>query len=309
MTAPTPAAPKPELAVFGNLPYPAEKKLRSVLRDAPPHRLHSRDELLECFSQICEPVQQKFYDLDVVIVMTMSHTPLLADTWLNTCWQQTSQIKHRRNLLKHLLVWRDLDTDLHDFSDLDVFSTSDPAVLYRVVKARSQRDAAGRIARAELLHGTQDDELFVTACDFQTYRLPFGHYPALAHMSHELRRKFHVDKSGFAIWWDEADVSIDLDAVRAAVDERYAEHMREQFKARMTHVGIAIKAMREEAGLRQGDFDVSERTLRRVEHGDVTPQLETLRTLAAGHGLSLEAYLRALAERAANVGTENHAPH
>lgn len=303
MTAPTTASRKPELAVYGQLPRPAEKELRTVLRGSP-HRLHSRDELWRCVSRLFEPDQSKPYDVDVVIVITMSHTPILADT----CFaQQKRRISYDRNLFKHLLVWRDLDTDLHDFSSLNVFSTSDPAVLHRVVKARSQRDAAGRIARAELLHGPCDDELFITACDFQTYSLPFSHYPVLAQMNHELRGRFHVDKSGFAVWWDEADVSIDLDAVRTAVDEKYAEYMREQFKSRMAHVGAAIKLMREAAGLRQHDFDVSERTLRRVEHGDVTPQLETLRALATGHGLSLEDYLRALAERAVDVSNENPA--
>lgn len=60
----------------------------------------------------------------------------------------------------------------------------------------------------------------------------------------------------------------------------------------------AIRTLREERGLTQADIaGLTERQVRRVEQGESTPRTQTLRKLAAAHGLSLDGYLKELAKR------------
>lgn len=48
---------------------------------------------------------------------------------------------------------------------------------------------------------------------------------------------------------------------------------------------------REERGLTQSDIDgLTSRQVRRLEEGDTIPQIETLRRLAAAHGMTVDDY-------------------
>ncbi|NLE36878.1 MAG: helix-turn-helix transcriptional regulator [Pirellulaceae bacterium] len=60
--------------------------------------------------------------------------------------------------------------------------------------------------------------------------------------------------------------------------------------------GAAIRRLRMEAGLKQSDIaGLTERNLRRVEHGQLAASKSTLQSLANAHGMALEDYLDGLA--------------
>lgn len=62
--------------------------------------------------------------------------------------------------------------------------------------------------------------------------------------------------------------------------------------------GVAIRSLREERGLKQSTVDgVTERHLRRVEHGQQPVSKGILEALATAHGMPLEEYPNALADR------------
>jgi hypothetical protein len=168
-------------------------------------------------------------------------------------------------------------------------------------------DAARRIALAQL-HGAEDrliasaeiqgDTLEVWSCEPRPYRVPIASLPALARLSQKGLRDFTVSSSGSRLHWEDGDIDMSLDAIRAAVDPELAEKHRDEFRDDAARYGRAIRLLRDERGIRQAQVKgVTDRNLRRIELGQVLPRTSTLRKLAAAHGMTLPAYMDALAAR------------
>ena len=98
-------------------------------------------------------------------------------------------------------------------------------------------------------------------------------------------------------------MDLNIDSIRAVVDSRVAKRQRSEFKREARRYGHAIRRLREQHSLRQSDIEgVTERTMRRIELGEVTPHGATLAKLAASHGLALSEYLKAVASRTRRSG-------
>jgi ribosome-binding protein aMBF1 (putative translation factor) len=109
---------------------------------------------------------------------------------------------------------------------------------------------------------------------------------------------FELSESGSALHWDAGDVDLNLDGILYYVDPKVRREQDKASREEASRYAGAIRALREEHRLTQGDITgLTERQVRRVEQGESTPRSETLRKLAAAHGLSLDQYLKELAKR------------
>lgn len=164
----------------------------------------------------------------------------------------------------------------------------------RLVNARLV-GAEQRYIASALIEG---DKLVVWSCEPKRYEVRASQIPALSRMSASELANFELSESGSALHWDAGDVDLNLDGILYYVDPKVRREQDKASREEATKYAGAIRALREERGLTQDDIaGLTERQVRRVEQGESTPRSETLRKLAAAHGLSLDQYLKELAKR------------
>ena len=141
-----------------------------------------------------------------------------------------------------------------------------------------------------------DNALFVMACDHALLKIGFEELPALARVPIAQRALFFISSEGSYIAWPEADVHVDLDAIRYVKDVAWREKKDRERLIYDSRFGEAVAALRKKYALRQTDIaGLSERQVRRIEKGERT-RVRTLEILAQSHGLSLKAYLDRIAD-------------
>ena len=87
-----------------------------------------------------------------------------------------------------------------------------------------------------------------------------------------------------------------VDSIREFIDPEARRAAASKYRVDASQYGSAIRMVREAHDLRQGKIlGLSEREVRRLEHGEVLPHSETLRKLAAAHGMSMPDYMAKLA--------------
>lgn len=189
---------------------------------------------------------------------------------------------------------------LSDFAQLAVRAKSipyvapDQAAARRMLLARKARAESKLIASAAI----EDGYLVVWSCEPKRYEVAVSEVPALAHLGSGALQNFKVSESGSRMHWPDADVDLDLDAIRAVADPEVRRAQETQRRKDAARYGRAIKAVRVEHKLKQSEVPgLSERQLRRLESGDVVPHASTLAKLAAAHDMTVEAYMSALAKK------------
>lgn len=145
------------------------------------------------------------------------------------------------------------------------------------------------------------DHLHILTCALERHAVPLDQIKALVDLPQSIQAQFQIASDGSYLHWPTEDVHLDLDALRYVIDPG-ARH--EADARRLLHdkrFGKAVTEFRRDRGLAQGDIKgVSARHLRRIEEGESTPRLVTLRRLAEAHGLPLNEYLDELGRRASN---------
>lgn len=207
---------------------------------------------------------------------------------------------NRRNQLRALLVREDVDASaipqMFERAHLKMLRNtivhSDESVPRRLLTAWAHNAQDQLIAKATV----SADCLFVLSCALKQFEVAFEQMPALKRIAKEERSTFRVDEDGSYIHWPGSDIHIDLDAIRAVKNPK-ARAKAVAFKARHDkRYGSAIAKLRTARGLKQSDIEgLSERQVRRIEKGAGTSS-EALRRLAAAHHMSLDNYLKAVAE-------------
>lgn len=175
----------------------------------------------------------------------------------------------------------------------------DLKALRRLVRARLAGAEDKLIASALV----EDGKLVVWSCEPKRYSVAVAEIPALAKVSAKHLTAFELNDSGSRLRWDKADVDLDLDAIRYYADPTAKKEQDEARRHEAARYAEAIRAYREERGLKQTDIEgLTERQVRRVEQGENVPRSATLKKLAAAHGVSLDQYLRELAKRSKRSG-------
>ena len=147
------------------------------------------------------------------------------------------------------------------------------------------------IATAQVI----DNALFVMSCNHALFRIDFEELPALKRVPIAQRALFFISSEGSYIAWPEAEVHLDLDAIRYVKDVAWRKKKDRERLIYDSRFGEAVAALRKKYNLRQTDIaGLSERQVRRIEKGERT-RVRTLEILAQSHGLSLKAYLDSIA--------------
>ncbi|MCE2433356.1 MAG: hypothetical protein J4F29_10610 [Candidatus Latescibacteria bacterium] len=163
----------------------------------------------------------------------------------------------------------------------------------RNILVHSDKDVPKRVLTAWSL-GCPDQ--LIVACDHTLFRVGFEEMPALESIPEKQRSSFTISSEGSYIHWPEADLHIDLDAVRYLKDDEWREKKDRERLMSDIRFGEAVAAFRKQCGLKQADIHgLSERHVRRIEKGGRT-KVDTLGILARSHGLSLKVYLDKIAE-------------
>jgi hypothetical protein len=183
--------------------------------------------------------------------------------------------------------------------DVEPFVASDDATLLRLAlawKAGAQRKL---IARAEIV----GHKLVVWSCEPKRYEVSTGEIVALAGLSESELSRFTLSNSGSRVHWGHRDVDLNMDTVLEIADPQVRRaHLRER-RRELASYGQAIRQLREEHGLSQAQIaGLTDRQIRRLEHGDVVPHAATLAKLAGAHGMSTAGYLAELARRSKVTG-------
>lgn len=164
----------------------------------------------------------------------------------------------------------------------------------RILKAWSMGAAAEAIATAAVL----GDTLAVLSCALERHEIRFDAFPALRRMPVEERTRFVISEYGTYIHWPASDVHLDLDTILMVTDPARRAAAELERIAHDEAFGAAVRAVREERGIRQSDVPgLSERQVRRIERGESAPTVDALEALAAAHGLDADAYLEEVVER------------
>lgn len=142
------------------------------------------------------------------------------------------------------------------------------------------------------------ENLSVMGCDLNVWEVPFSALPCIDKIPISERTEFELDEDGSYLYWECADIHLDLEDVKAAVDPEFKEKLLLEKQKYGESFGKAISLVRRDYQLKQKDIDgVSERHIRRIEKEGHQPTLNTLKKLAAAHNLNLESYLEKINEK------------
>ncbi len=179
-------------------------------------------------------------------------------------------------------------------SKFDPYVAPDAASIRRLIHARRIDATDKLIASASI----EDGSLIVWSCEPKRYELPISEIPALGALGAEQLAKLEVSGSGSRLHWKDGDVDINLDTIRAVADPQIRLAHEAEARNDAAEYASAIRRLRVEKGLKQSDVEgLTARQVRRLETGNVVPQIATLRKLAAAHSMAVKDYLNELATR------------
>ena len=183
---------------------------------------------------------------------------------------------------------------LHIAAERD--ETSIAELIYRLVRGMVQLDGAPPIVDAWI----EDGRLVLLSPSFIRFGVPLEKLARLIGTDQTKVGSFEIDEDGRYLHWPHADVHLGWAQFRQLIDPTAALADVQKTKKFNQRYGAAIRSRREELGLKQADIHgVTERQLRRVEHGEQAASKATLEALAKAHSQSLEEYLDVLAKRMA----------
>ena len=141
------------------------------------------------------------------------------------------------------------------------------------------------------------DTLWVRDCRLERHKISFDAYPALRRIRPEDRAEFAIEEDGYLLVWPEAQVHLDLEAIRRATDTGYRRACTLAALQEQQDLGEAIREFRKAHRLTQHAIPgLSARHLRRIEAGEVRLGETALDDLAAAHGMNPDDYLNAVTE-------------
>ncbi len=161
----------------------------------------------------------------------------------------------------------------------------------RVISAWSMGAQEQLIADATVI----GDRLLVFSCGMEKFEVPFQSMSALKRIPTEQRESFTIAGDGSYLYWEGADIHLDLDAFRCVTDPAWKQKLEALKSTHNQLFGKEIATLRKQYKLRQSDITgLSERQVRRIELGEGT-KADTLNLFAKAHGMELDAYLDAVA--------------
>ena len=140
--------------------------------------------------------------------------------------------------------------------------------------------------------------LVVLSPSFQRLYIPIAQLAQHAGRQLKAIGAFEIDEDGSYLYWPSADVHLGWEQLQGIVDPSALVAARQKTAEFNVKYGNAIRALREDQGLKQSDIKrIADRHLRRIEHGQVAATSAVLQALAESHGMRIADYLARVAER------------
>lgn len=181
--------------------------------------------------------------------------------------------------------------------------TRDPGALRRLVVA---------LAREEPMLGIVDAyvtgaDLHVVTGDFEFRCFPMGRIPALSRLSPADRSRFALDEDGSYLHWSAGDVHLGVSQILQDVDPAFMADVAIR-RSEHDRLGPALRAIREERGLRQSDITgMGERQVHRLETGVSRLRYASAQKFAKAFRMTAGELLTELAQRASAERTRVNA--
>jgi hypothetical protein len=168
-------------------------------------------------------------------------------------------------------------------------------VVRRLLRGIAQADGATPIVDAWL----ENQDLVILSPFFERLSVPLHRLSKFLGNDREQVGDFAIDEDGSFLYWQHADVHLGWEQLLQLVDPTVAITAKAKSAEFNRRYGAAIRAFREEVGLRQADVaGLTDRHLRRIERGEQAASKAALQSLAAAHRMELGDYLNELARRA-----------
>lgn len=182
--------------------------------------------------------------------------------------------------------------------------THDPLALGRLVVARSRRLPREGIVDAYVVA----DELVLVLGDLTVRRFPRDRIPEAGDLPPPAFAAFELDEDGSRLRWSELDLDLGVSSLLQAVDPAsLAEAEIERMAVEDT--GEALRAMREERGLRQRDIPgLGQRQVRRLEKSTSRLTSGAARSYAEAFDLPVASFLEQLGSRLREAAEEARPP-
>ena len=165
-------------------------------------------------------------------------------------------------------------------------------LVYRLLSGITSRKGPNPIVDAWI----ENEQLVLLSATFQRLAVPLEKLAKVIGANKQKAAAFEIDEDGRFVYWPHADAHYGWEQFRQLIDPTATLAAKQRSAAFNKKYGAAIRAFRAEHGLKQSDVEgVTERHLRRVEHGEQAASRSTLQSLADAAGLSLDDCLKELA--------------
>jgi len=166
-------------------------------------------------------------------------------------------------------------------------------LLGRVCSAFGPDGSRGSIIDAYLAGGT----LLVRGPKHRMLHVPLSSIPVLKGQPHAVLRNFKIDPDGSFIHWPDVDIHLGWNQFLQAVDPAELHKAQQRSADFNRRYGAAIRKVREAARIPQSKVEgLTDRQVRRIEHGTCRATARALAALARAHGLDVNAYMGRLAK-------------
>ena len=130
------------------------------------------------------------------------------------------------------------------------------------------------------------DKLFVLSCDINSFFVSVDDIPPLKKISQNKLRQFSIGPHGSYIYWKGVDIHLDLESLLLISNPEL------KAKAKYDEVfGKALQIVRKKHGINQSELGVSDKQVRRYEHGNQRPTYKAYEKIASAFGITVDELL------------------
>lgn len=275
-------------ALYGRLCRKSLKMLPAGCRD--------RIELSE-FSSLDEVTLPKAKAASTVYVSRLADLPNAGAKKALKTAGEWRQLLFLESLPVEAMPDRLLQLDIRNPHRLHLVTEREPerivALMYRLFSGMARSDGPQSIVDAWV----ENENLVLLSPSFDRLAVQLKDLAKFIGTNREQIEAFEIDEDGRFLFWPHADVHMGWEQLQQVIDPTAALASKQRSEKFNQRYGEAIRAIREAHGLKQSDVSgLTERHLRRVEHGEQAASKSTLEALATAHHVTLDEYLKQLAD-------------
>jgi len=144
----------------------------------------------------------------------------------------------------------------------------------------------------------ESEQLVLLSACFKRLTIPVAKLERILGTNKSKIKTFEFDEDGRFLYWPHADAHLGWEQLRQLINPAAAFAAKQASADFWKRYGAAIRSFRDEKSLKQSDIaGVTERNLRRVEHGELPASATMFTSLANAHSMPIESYLEEIASR------------